>query len=91
MKNVKKEVPKRVRIIMNVKKGMNTWNEENGESVYCDLIELQLLFKLWLKKHKWKLTKLLLCDFVETFNRLNDFVISIEDSGLVYYRIKGNK
>ena len=74
---------------MKEKGNLNVWADNtDGKAVYCNNIELQYLFIVWLAENGHECTQALLKDFIKTYKRLNDFYMEAEDRGLVYYTAK---
>lgn len=82
-----------IRIVKNVKGKLNVWaDDETRTQVYCNKQEAVLLFKLAgtkaAKKYNAELSQEHIDDFIQTFNRLNDFAFKFTDYGVEYYSFK---
>ena len=81
------------RVIMNEdkKRHLNVWVDNiSHTAVYCDCMELQLLFYKALEATGHTCTQDHLNDFVNTYKRLRDFCFRFTDEGIVYYDLGGN-
>lgn len=88
-----------IRVIRNVKDGLNVWadNEKNTQC-YANDNELRMLFMAYVVENQEQFDEPriqdfadfqnLLEDFVETFNRLDEFYFEATEEGLCYYRPK---
>lgn len=82
------------RIIMNEdkKRNLNVWVDNiNHVQLYCDCIELQMLFCLILKERGYNCSQAILNDFVNTYKELKDFCFEFTDKGIEYFDLGGNE
>ena len=82
------------RVIMNEdkKRNLNVWVDNlEGQQIYCDCIELQMLFCLILKRRGYNCSQAILNDFVKTYKELKDFCFSFTDKGIEYFDLSNEK
>ena len=81
------------RVIMNEdkKRHLNVWVDNlEHQQVYCDCMELQMLFYLSMKERGYNCSQAILNDFVKTYKTLEDFSFRFTDKGIEYFDLGGN-